>query len=198
MASNQVEIVPLAESDIDAVAASLAKAFANDPLLRYVQPDDVKRKLNAPALFVDDLRFARIVGEVKVPDGKPIGAAYGWVMPIDERMREQVAPPEPPADIEAFLRFVTVVSHIDEHMHRVVPMPSWYLAALGVDPAHQRNGIGRALVQTFLDRAATDQMPFCLWTTNKKNLTFYGVLGLEIVGESIEPVSGVRYWILRK
>jgi GNAT superfamily N-acetyltransferase len=193
-----IEIVPLAESDIEAVAASLARAFADDPLLRYIQPNDGERKLNAPSLFVDDLQFARIVGVANVPAGNPAGAAYGWVLPIDIRMREKVAPPEPPADMEAFLRFVTVVSHIDAHMHRVIPMPSWFLAALGVDPAHQRKGIGSALVQTFLDRAAADRLPFCLWTTNERNRTFYRGLGLEEIGESIEPTSGLPYWILRR
>ena len=57
------------------------------------------------------------------------------------------------------------------------------LAAIGVDPAAQGTGLGRALVADGLARAAADGLPVYLQTYRIENVAWYSTLGFEVVSE---------------
>jgi hypothetical protein len=57
-------IVRLAEQDVSAAAAALARAFQDDPLQTYVFPDPVERAARSPAHFAPLLRYGLLFGEV--------------------------------------------------------------------------------------------------------------------------------------
>ena len=198
-----IEIVPIADADIEATGAAMARAFWNDPLMGWALPDAEERSRKSEPLFVHGLRHARLVGEVLVPAGIPGGAGCGRKLPSPELPEERyieagLVNPEEVLGPEANRRFTTITDYVDEHMHRLVPPPCWYLGALAVDPAYQNQGIGGALVRAFLALADADRLPFCLWTTNPSNVAFYTGLGLEVVGEGNEPTSDLHYWIFRR
>jgi hypothetical protein len=52
------------QSDVDAAAASLAKAFMNDPLQNYTFPDEQERKERSPAHFKAGVEYGMKFGEV--------------------------------------------------------------------------------------------------------------------------------------
>jgi ribosomal protein S18 acetylase RimI-like enzyme len=195
-----VEIVPIADADIEETGAAMARAFWSDPLLGKAFPDEVERTERAAPLFADGLRYSQLVGLAFVPAGLAVGAACGWKLPksdfsADQYLAAGVRSSDELLGTEANQRFTAITDAIDEHLFRLVPPPCWYIGVLGVDPAHQKQGLGAALVRSFIDLAGADGLPLCLWTANPTNLRFYKGLGFEVVGEGNEPSSDLPYWL---
>jgi GNAT superfamily N-acetyltransferase len=69
-----------------------------------------------------------------------------------------------------------------------------YLWFLGVDPARQRGGIGRALLARVFEEAAT---AVYLDTANPANVPYYASVGFEVIGES-DAFRGAPMWFMRR
>jgi predicted N-acetyltransferase YhbS len=54
------------------------------------------------------------------------------------------------------------------------------LDLLGVDPAHQGRGLGRALLEEGLERVDRERRPACLVTYKRSNVSFYEAFGFEV------------------
>jgi GNAT superfamily N-acetyltransferase len=76
--------------------------------------------------------------------------------------------------------------------------PGWYLDRLGVDPARQGAGLGRALVQFGLDQAEAAGVPAFLETATERNVTYYASLGFRVADVGDVPGDGPRIWFLRR
>jgi ribosomal protein S18 acetylase RimI-like enzyme len=61
--------------------------------------------------------------------------------------------------------------------------PHWYLPLIGVDPAHQGEGHGNALMAHALAQCDRDHAPAYLESSNPRNIPFYKRLGFEPLGE---------------
>ncbi len=75
-------------------------------------------------------------------------------------------------------------------------VPHWYLMALGVDPAHQGEGFGSALVRAGTRRADRDQVPIYLETETGLNVAFYGRLGFVVIDELDLAELGLRFALM--
>ncbi|KAJ7139729.1 hypothetical protein C8R44DRAFT_311343 [Mycena epipterygia] len=60
-------------------------------------------------------------------------------------------------------------------------LESWYLNLLAVDPAHQRRGVARALIDAI--RAKANGSELALAATNELNVSIYRRLGFRVRGE---------------
>jgi GNAT superfamily N-acetyltransferase len=60
--------------------------------------------------------------------------------------------------------------------------PHWYLPLIGVDPAHQGEGYGGALLTHALQRCDRDQTPAYLESANPRNVTLYLRHGFKAIG----------------
>ena len=67
----------------------------------------------------------------------------------------------------------------------------WFLA---VDPAHQRSGVGRALLQRVFGGA---EAPVYLDTANPANVPYYASFGFEELGRATLP-RGATMWFMRR
>jgi ribosomal protein S18 acetylase RimI-like enzyme len=83
----------------------------------------------------------------------------------------------------------------------------WYLATLGIAPAAQRRGLGRALLEAFVARVDADGLPAWLETDRERNVRFYEAAGfclaqtLDVLGvpvfclerpARVSPAPGMR------
>ena len=77
--------------------------------------------------------------------------------------------------------------HTDEE-HTFV----WWLAVV---PAHQRTGVGRALLNRVFEDS--EEAPVYLDTANPDNVPYYASLGFEEIGRAALP-RGAAMWFMRR
>jgi len=191
-------IVRFTESQIPAAAAMLARAFHDDPLMRYTIPDPDERARLLPAMYATMLRFGMLAGEVYATAGVLDGVAI-WMPPNAKWTSENMQAsgmlkiPTLIGD-EAYQRYREVVGREWQARLREIPGPGWYLFILGVEPRVQRRGLGGALMGPILERADTEQLVCYLETENERNVAFYLKQGFDLIVSEKAGASGVRFW----
>jgi ribosomal protein S18 acetylase RimI-like enzyme len=165
------------EADIDTLARTYGRAFAGDPVMRWLIPDDddyaaiqdrffgalARRWLYHDTLWCTD-------------DGV---AVAGWNPP--GRPDAHVVDPNPiehPAwRIE---RFVAIGAALDAH----TPAEAhWHLNMLGTHPDWQRRGLGGELMRVGFAIADRDGLPCYLETETVENVAYYRHHGFEVRSE---------------
>jgi GNAT superfamily N-acetyltransferase len=73
------------------------------------------------------------------------------------------------------------------------PSPHLFLHTVGIDPRHQRQGVGRALVSYVTDRADGQDRPVYLVTSRPELVDYYEGFGFDSVGQLRLP-RGVTVW----
>ena len=203
--SRTPQIIRITGGQILAAGEVLARAFINDPLCVYTQPDPEARMSQFTWLFT------QLVREGAGQDGvytdtlmdQPDGVAV-WVPPqAEERTAEGVVwsemdQMEQRFGPEAYRRFTEAYRHFEHIHHQCVAGPHWYLALLGVSPRRQGQGIGRALLTPVLRRADQEALPCYLETFVSDNVPFYERRGFRVVDAGVEPQSRVAFWAMRR
>ncbi|MEV0216660.1 GNAT family N-acetyltransferase [Micromonospora sp. NPDC050695] len=183
------EITIATPADRHAVVGTLVAAFAEDPILRYLFPDEETYPRHAAVFFghLFDKRVHRssiwtIGGGAAVAVWEP--PASGDAAPddgFDGRF---------PADVLAR------VQGYDEAVHAALPAyPFWYLGVLGTHPDSAGRGWGRAVMRAGLERAAADGLPAILETSEPGNVELYRRAGWEVLGSLSEPKPT---WIMQQ
>ena len=185
------------KQDVPALARVLGRAFFDDPVMMWMQPDDKRRARALPRMFGAMVRHhflagggvhvARRVGEV--------GAAALW----DPPGRWQQTPSEElrmmPRLLLALGRRAGRGMSIAELMKRNHPEePHWYLAVLGSDPQVRGMGFGRELMQARLDLCDAEGAPCYLESTKESNVPYYMRFGFDVTGELTIPGGGPTMW----
>jgi ribosomal protein S18 acetylase RimI-like enzyme len=192
----------LDEAQIETAAQALTEALLDDPLFAYVQPEPAARAHSLAALLAAQVRFGLLYGEVYTTAGSVDGVAL-WQPPGVEITPERAA--ECGLDrlseifaSEALLRLGRTLDYLNAAQLHNLQSDHWYLMALGVLPARQRQGLGGALLQPVLHRASASQTPCILNTTQPANLAFYQKHGFRSISHAVEPDSGLNYWTLQR
>jgi GNAT superfamily N-acetyltransferase len=180
------------------VAAILARAFADDPLVVAICPTSAgERERRMWWSFRVALRahcLARQPAWVgRVTTGPPcavvlvtrprtrVTVSSDWIFSL----RGLVG-----VGVRAGLRGIEAANVIASHEP---PGPFTYLRTLGVDPIWQRRGLGSLLVAQVLN-SATHGLPVYLETAREANLAFYARHGFDCLGEF--RCLGVPVWRL--
>ncbi len=134
---------PAADADAAAIAAALGRAFDDDPVWRWLLPDDASRTRRLTGLFGVLLRRVHLrhgATEATGRDGRTEAAALWdppghWRVPV----RLQAAQAVPLLRILGTRVPVTLrtLGEIERHHPRE---PHWYLAVLGTDPRRRAAG----------------------------------------------------------
>jgi GNAT superfamily N-acetyltransferase len=196
------EIVPLAASDFDAALGVTARAFQRDPCLVYSVPDAVERLRLTTVLFRPVMRAYFPHGGILATRGAIEGVAV--CLPPGETLTdaEQLAAGLGQAVEEwgeaRFAPMGSLFGAFAEVRARLMPTPHWYCLLLAVEPARQRQGLGRAMLDAVKTRAATAGVPFYLETDVPQNVPYYEGHGFRVVESSRTPALGdAPWWALR-
>lgn len=180
--------------DLDALGALLGRAYTDDPVWAWVYPQPDRRRRLA-RMFRSLVRVTRDRGATVLTDQATRGAAI-WQRSDDRslgvlgNLRMGTAMIASGARIR---RGQAVMRAIERrHPHE----PHWYLAVLGTDPAHQREGVGSALVRHVLDDHANISQPAYLETETETNVPFYQRHGFEVIDELDVPRGGPHLWLM--
>jgi ribosomal protein S18 acetylase RimI-like enzyme len=165
-------------ADEDPAVETIVLAFAADPMARWTWPDAHQYLAAMP-------RMARAFGGRAFSNGTAFctddyaGTAL-WLPPRVDPDEEELG-----AVIESTVApsRAAEVAAIFEQMDKYHPAePLWYLPMIGVDPAHQGEGHGNALMVYALARCDRDHMPAYLESSNPRNISFYRRHGFEQLG----------------
>lgn len=185
------------KADVPALSQALGRAFGEDPVFRWLQPDPGKRVTVLPGFFGAIARHHFLAGggaEVSTSESG-LGAAALWDPPgrWGQHPREQLA--MLPAMVRAFRGRLGVARALSEEMKAVHPEePHWYLAAIGSDTAVRGGGYGSALMRSRLERCDAEGAPAYLESSNPDNIGYYTRFGFEVTGEIAMPGGGPSLW----
>ena len=195
MRSSRLRVVDAPPSHDRALAAALARAFLDDPLICWLMPGEDRRFRRLTRFFGQELRLARRKGLALTTTGG--GAAALWYPPGRWKMGLVDIARSVPSDLLAFgpqLRRALAVLGAMEAVHPTEP--HWYLSVLGTDPAHQGSGLGGALIGAVTDRCDAEGLPAYLESSKESNLAYYARFGFEVIGEIPTPGGGPMQWAL--
>jgi ribosomal protein S18 acetylase RimI-like enzyme len=190
---SEAQVRAVAPADRQKAVATVALAFASDPMMRWSFPDPA-RYLAIAQDFIDAFGGHAVEhsGADEIAD---FGAAALWLPPgvaPDSDAMGAIIAANMPADKMAD------GGSLFEQMDRFHPKePHWYLPLIGADPVHQGKGYGSALMTHALMRCDRDGLPAYLESSNPKNVPLYERHGFKVIGEIQAGSSPTLYPMLR-
>ena len=164
-------------ADRAAIVDALLLSFSSDPCVRYMFPE--------PSAFVAGWPvFVWGMGGRAVDNGSAFlsedgAAAALWL------------PPGVEPDLETMFSALAdvpeakgeVLAKVGEQIRSYHPEdPHWYLAAVGVDPSRQGEGLGSAMIKEGLRLCDAQGLPAYLESSNPRNIPLYERHGFEVIG----------------
>lgn len=181
------------QADAGPLAASLARAFLDDPLMEFLIPAVATRQRQVMKFFAVALTIQHLPHHASYTDVDRAGGALWdppghWKMSLGQILRGS------PKLVAAFgihvPRALRVLSTVERRHPRT---PHWYLAVLGTDPVHQGRGIASALLAPILDRCDREGTGAYLESSKPSNIAFYRRHRFEVTGEIALP-GGPTLW----
>jgi ribosomal protein S18 acetylase RimI-like enzyme len=178
------DIRRMTDSDVEAVARTLAQAFYDDPHFGWISRDDIKRMRRLEA------GFRTFVSRVWLPQNESytherrIGAGLWmppgtWKMSMLAQLRLlPMVVRDVRGDMPRLLKALTFMEN--KHPHQPL---HWYLASVGVTPAWQGRGYGAALLRPVLERCDSEHLPAYLEASTPRNRALYERHGFEVIEE---------------
>ncbi|WP_020119851.1 N-acetyltransferase [Streptomyces canus] len=181
-------------SDRELVTRLLDAAFQDDPVSGWIFPGEEYRRTTHPRLMAAFVDIVLAEGRVDVTEE---GTACALWLPVpadggDEHdgedefaaLREALDPGN--ERIELIGRLTAGV-HPSGRAHE-------YLWMIGVDPGHQGEGLGTALMGSVLERCDRDGVPAYLEASSARSRGLYERLGFELVERPLELPDGPLMW----
>lgn len=170
------------------VLEAMAKAFFNDGLLIVLQPDERKRHEFGVWFWGRGFAYTKRWGHVLCTEDGNGGSL--WLPPGNTSMtfgrvvRAGFLGLPFHAGLRGTGRFLRLMPTMEKMQKESVSGPHWHLFGIGVDPAHQGEGIGSALMDAGLAKADESGYPCYLETASEENVRFYSKRGFEVTGET--------------
>lgn len=197
---NALDLVRGGTARAGEIAALLARAFQDDPMMRAVFPHADRRARMLPFLIGLNVRYGCRYGEV-VATRELAGAAIwlppdGVTMTLGRMLRAGMLAAPLRLTWTELRRLAAIQSYTARLHERVAPPPHWYLAQIGVEPSRQRQGIGSALLEPMLARLDASNLPCYLETSREANVAFYQRRGFRVMGEGAAYTGGPYVWAM--
>ena len=177
----------------------LTRAFLEYPLMQYVNPELTRRRRGVATLYGGIVRDTLRHGEVHVSAG--LEGACCWLPPgvglptFAREVRSGMLGLPLGFGWAGFQRLVDF-DHVQRRLHeQYAKAPHWFLATIGVDPAHQGKGIGSAIMAPVLARADQERIPCYLETHTADNVRLYERHGFRVM-EHLENRESVPLWAM--
>lgn len=183
--------------DIPAMAATLGRAFADDPIFEFLLPGvaEAERARRSIPFFAADTRIrVRTATAWTTPErvGAALWAPPGkWRTSIADAIR--LAWPVIRGSRARALRALAALSSVEKVHPR---QPHWYLAVLGTDPEHRGQGFGAALMAPVLEQCDADGLPAYLESSKESNIPYYERHGFTVERELPLGKGGPSVWTM--
>jgi ribosomal protein S18 acetylase RimI-like enzyme len=177
---------------------ALGAAFFDYPLMIYAAPLDRRRAPGVTSLYGAILWDAFRWGEVHVTP--EVSGVCAWLPPEKSvptfwrQVRSGMLALPWHFGVAGF-RTLTLYGDLASQLHHDhAPMPHYYLAAIGVVPERQGQGLGGALMRPMLERADQQKVHCWLDTHKDENVRLYERHGFEVAQKIEPPGHSVPVW----
>jgi GNAT superfamily N-acetyltransferase len=175
--------------DLPRLSRTVMQSFADDPIVRWLFPDDPEYFADGGAVMRPFLRRLLAHDETFTTDDCVSLAAF-----VPPGRPEVTLPPEtdaaptPPDRLE---RYAALGQAMYEH---TPPEPHWYLNVLGTHPDWQRQGLAALMISSRVASCDEHGLPMYLETGTPANVAYYRHLGFEIRTEFDVATDGPHLW----
>lgn len=165
------------ERDLPRVARTASRAFFDDPVMRWLIPDDEEYERDHQVVFGNVARRWLASDSLWCTDDGV--AIAGWVPPGRPDVQpEGIVPYEHPD--WRIARFAALSEATGAHAPEE---PHWYLNMLATHPDWQRQGLGGALMAAVFELAEADGLACYLETETEENVAYYRHHGFDVRSE---------------
>jgi GNAT superfamily N-acetyltransferase len=169
-------------ADVAALARALAAAFEDDPIFRWLLPDERRRFDKLLRFFGLELRAVALPSGMAWMSAEASGACLElppneWRMPLRTQARH--APHFAAVFGRSLPRALITITKMER---RHLREPHFYVPYVGVAPAGQGAGLGTKLLGRTVERADAAGLPTYLEATSERNAALYERLGFEHLG----------------
>jgi ribosomal protein S18 acetylase RimI-like enzyme len=181
-------------ADVPALAATLTRAFDDDPLTTWLFPNADARRRKLPTFFRALLRASLPFGEVYTTEDARCAAIWnppgafplGWYQ--DARLGLTTTRLVGLRITTCARGLMYFASHHPRERH-------WYLQMLGTDPDWQGRGAGSAIMAPVLERCDAEHERVYLESSKERNIPFYERHGFRVTAE-IQVPAGPVVWAM--
>jgi ribosomal protein S18 acetylase RimI-like enzyme len=193
--SSQIpEIRKAGAGDVPQLARALARAFQDDPIVRWMVPDEAERLERSERGFSLYLRKVYLQHDECYTTEGVVGGAL-WMPPgtwhlgplAKLRLLPGLVAAAGPRLPQALRALATLESNHPKEPH-------WYLGSVGVEPEAQGRGLGTALMRPIVERCDREQLPAYLEASTPRNRACYERQGFEVTEEFHFPKDGPPSW----
>lgn len=186
---------PVESDDIAPLSEALARAFYDDPVSRYLFPEDHRRTRRLERYFRFQMR------RMFLPRGE------AWTTPDLLAASLWMPPQSWPPTVNEGISQLPVLAILGRRTSRAMRLMQvlevrhprtrhFYLGTIGTDPTVQGRGYGSALLRVVLDRCDAEAIPSYLESSKASNLSFYRQHGYEVVDEVFIPRTETKLWLM--
>ena len=180
--------------DVPRLARALARAFQDDPVFRWMVPDDGQRATTSERGFSLYLRKVYLPHDECYTTDDVVGGAL-WEPPGTWKLGPLAQLRLLPGMVAAMGRHLPQVLRAISTLEAGHPgEPHYYLPFVGVEPGRQGRGIGTALMRPILERCDREGVPAYLEATTPRNRACYLRQGFEVTEEFRFPKDGPPSW----
>jgi GNAT superfamily N-acetyltransferase len=188
------DIRKMSGDEVPRIAAALARAFEDDPVMSWIFPRDSDRLAHLARAFALYLRRIWLPEEECYAHESLFGAAL-WLPPgkwhLSAGRQLRLLPSMIAVNGRNLPRLASVLRMIEKSHPKE---PHYYLAVLGVEPELQGRGFGSALMQPVLARCDRERVPAYLESSKRRNVVLYERHGFQVVEELRLPKDGPPLW----
>jgi len=184
------------EADLGPIAASLSRAFVDDPVMNYLLG-----KQELP--FDKGVKFFTLMAKIQLPHhntyvSEGCEAAAVWAPPDKWRVPSSEIIKAAPGflsvfGVKQFFAALTALSLLEKNHPKE---PHYYLEFLGTDPAHQRKGLGAAVLGPVLEKCDAEGVGAYLESSKDVNVPYYRHFGFEVRQEVTHKNNGPVQWLM--
>src|SRR4051794_20619526 len=182
-------------ADLSTMSESLAKAFADDPVMLHILPPRPGQEKKLRGLMrIEAISGLRHESVWCTEDGQ---ATAIWKPPNKWKIGGMELLRQAPATIAILRsrlpRALSVLNAV-EKKHPEHP-PHWHLAVLGTEPDGQGKGKGSAVLQPVLERCDREGEAAYLESSKERNVPFYERHGFRVT-EELSLAGGPTLWLM--
>jgi ribosomal protein S18 acetylase RimI-like enzyme len=191
----------LAAADATLAAETLARAFANNPGMVWVLPDEARRAEQLRWMMTRYVQFGLRYNECWRID-RTLDGAIVWLPPgktdtsVVQLLTVGFAFAPWVFGYQGLRNYLRAVELLDGLHDQAALGPHWYLFVIGVEPSRQHRGIGSQLLAPTLARADAASHPCYLETDRPEDVAFYQKHGFHVHAEYTYPSAGPKGWTM--